>query len=270
MNTQSSRTITMVNHFVSLLALLIGGGLITAVSAQREPMPGAVHALFDLASPSTGPFPSDWFTVQDPGNNGPGIVTLDGVSVRPPHFNDNMPWLRDGLPLAVRLADGASQDIQSPVVNTVAGAIEIQEVIKNIEWVGQPGDAPAYAFHLRKSPLPGVPAKSVVFQIARGDQTGGNPNNSRIVRAGDLADRTTFYRHDLAFAEDSRLPKNPHQFIAFISSPIPLQEAIARGAQEQIARFFASDGQEIIHPEPARFFEVPIVLPLPEDLGFIP
>lgn len=202
--------------------------------------------------------------------NAPGIVTLDGVSVGPPHFNDNMPWLRDGLPLAVRLADGTTQDIQSPVVNTVAGAIEIQEVIKNIEWVGQPGDAPAYAFHLRKSPLPGVPAKSVVFQFARGDQNGGNPNNSRIVRAGDLADRTTFYRHDLAFAEDSTLAKNPHTFTFFISSPIPLQAAIARGAQEQIARFFASDGQGIMHPEPARFFEVPIVLPLPEDLGFIP
>lgn len=202
--------------------------------------------------------------------NAPGIVTLDGVSVGPPHFNDNMPWLRDGLPLAVGLADGTSHVIQSPVINTVTGAIEIQEVIKNIEWVGQAGDAPAYGFHLRKSPLLGVPAKSVVIQIARGDQTGGNPNNSRIVRAGDLADRTTFYRHDLAFAEDSTLEKNPHTFTFFIRSPIPLQAAIARGAQEQIARFFASDGQEIIHPEPARFFEVPIVLPLPEDLGFIP
>lgn len=40
--------------------------------------------------------------------------------------------------------------------------------------------------------------------------------------------------------------------------------------QEQIARFFASDGKEIIHPEPQRFFEAPIAGPLPEDLGFIP
>lgn len=202
--------------------------------------------------------------------NAPGIVTLDGVSIGPPHFNDNMPWLRDSLPLPVRLADGTSQDIQSPVVNTVAGAIEIQDVVKNTEWVGQAGNPPTYASHLRKSPLPGMPAKSVVLQFARGDQSGGNPNNSRIVRAGDLADRTTFYRHDLAFAEDSTLAKNPHTFTAFISSPNPLGAAIARGAQEQIARFFASDGQEIIHPEPTRFFEVPIVLPLPEDLGFIP
>jgi len=30
---------------------------------------GAVHPLFDLAAPDTGPFPSDWFTVADPSHN---------------------------------------------------------------------------------------------------------------------------------------------------------------------------------------------------------
>jgi hypothetical protein len=74
----------------------------------------------------------------------------------------------------------------------------------------------------------------------------------------------------LAFAVEPRLSTNPHPFIIWINSQLTLQAAIARGAQQQIARLFASDGREIIHPEPARFFEVPIVLPLPEDLGFIP
>jgi len=32
----------------------------------------------------------------------------------------------------------------------------------------------------------------------------------------------------------------------------------------------AWDGAVITHPEPERFFEVPIELPLPEDLNFIP
>jgi hypothetical protein len=45
---------------------------------------------------------------------------------------------------------------------------------------------------------------------------------------------------------------------------------IALGAQAQIAMFFASDGETIIHPEPARFFEVPIHGPLPEELNYIP
>ena len=201
--------------------------------------------------------------------NGPGIVSLEGVSVSAPFFNENMP-LRDGIPLSVRLSDGTNRDIQSPLVSTVAGAMEIQQVVKNTEWVGQPGSSAAYAPYLRKSPLRGMPVKSIIYQFARGDRNGGNPNNTAIVRAGDLADRTTFYRHDLAFAEESRLPRNPHTFLSGIVSPIPLQVAIARGAQEQVARFFASDGKEIVQPEPARFFEVPIVLPLPEDLGFIP
>jgi len=199
--------------------------------------------------------------------NAPGITSLDGVPAMPPYFNENMP-LRNGLPLAVRLTDGTSHVIQSPVVNTVAGPMEIEALVENTEWVGQSGVSAAYAPHLRRNPLAGVPAKSVVYQFAKGDQSGPNPANTAILRAGDLADRTTFYRHDLAYAENPVLPKNPHAFMTSIDNPA--FAAIARGAQEQIARFFASDGKEIIHPEPQRFFEVPIVLPLPEDLGFIP
>jgi len=51
---------------------------------------------------------------------------------------------------------------------------------------------------------------------------------------------------------------------------IPGFQDISLGAQRQVATFFASDGEEVTHPEPARFFEVPIVLPLPEDLNYIP
>ncbi len=202
--------------------------------------------------------------------NAPGITRLDGVTVGSPRFNENTP-LRNGIPLAVELADGTSYDIQSPVINTVGGAMEIQEVIENIEWASQPGDPSAYAAHLRKNPLTGMPAKSVVYQLAHGDQGAANPQTSAILRAGELADRATFFRNDLAFAEEPMaVPKNPHSFLTRILDPNPLVAEIARGAQEQIAVFFASDGTVIIHPEPARFFEVPIVLPLPEGLNFIP
>jgi hypothetical protein len=91
-----------------------------------------------------------------------------------------------------------------------------------------------------------------------------------LLRAGDLADRATFDRNDLAFAEDSAVGRNPHNYPHRIADIIPLAREIARGAQTQIAVFFASDGTEIIHPEPMRFFEVPIVPPLPEDLNYIP
>jgi hypothetical protein len=143
-------------------------------------------------------------------------------------------------------------------------------VVDNREWVTLSGEPLGYVSHLRKDPLPGVPAKSVIYQFAKGDQTVPNPTTTALLRAGDLADRATFYRHDLAFAEDRDLPKNPHTFLTGTTSPRPLARAIARGAQAQIAAFFASDGTVVIHPEPVRFFEVPIQGPLPEDLNFIP
>src|SRR5262249_1282743 len=146
----------------------------------------------------------------------------------------------------------------------------IQEVIDNTAWVSQSGNPVAYAPHLRKDPLPGVPAKSVIFQFAKGDELVPNPTTTAILRAGDLADRTLFYRNDLAFAENPAVPRNPHGFLTNVASPVPLVVEIARGTQEQIATFFASDGKTIIHPEPARFFEVPIQGPLPEELNFIP
>jgi acetyl esterase/lipase len=197
-----------------------------------------------------------------------GVTSIDGVAVTGPFFNENLP-LRDGIPLTVRLADGTQQVIQGPVINTVPGAMAIQEVLDNMEWVAQTANPVAYAPHLRKDPLAGVNAKSVLLMFGKGDEVGPNPAEAAIVRAGDLADRTTFYRNDLAIAEDPTVPKNPHQFMLHVELP-GLAGLIARGAQEQIATFFESDGTVIIHPEPSRFFETPIVLPLPEDLNYIP
>jgi hypothetical protein len=188
------------------------------------------------------------------------------VSVLGQRFDENMP-LRDGVPLVVRLADGTERVIQSPVINTVPGAMQIQEVFEHTEWVSQSGNPVAYAPHLRRSPLAGIAAKSVIYQFAKGDQIVPNPATTAILRAGALADRATFYRHDLAFAENPQLPTNPHGFLTRLD--IPGFRAITRGAQQQIATFFATDGAAVIHPEPARFFEVPISLPLPEDLNYI-
>jgi pimeloyl-ACP methyl ester carboxylesterase len=202
-------------------------------------------------------------------SNPPGVVNIAGLAVGTGVFNENLP-LRNGVPLEVRLSDGTSQTIRSPVVNTVAGAMEIQKVFDDTVWLSMAGDALGYAPHLRRSPLPGVPAKSLIVSFGKGDEAAPNPMETAVVRAGDLADRVTFYRNDLAFAEDGQVPKNPHRFMTDVNDTDPLAVQIALGAQQQVATFFASDGQTIIQPEPARFFETPIQGPLPEDFSWIP
>jgi dienelactone hydrolase len=199
--------------------------------------------------------------------NAPGIANLDGVAVAAVQFNENVP-LRDHVPLHLRLTDGTIHDLVSPVTNTVAGATAIQELIENTIWVDRTGDPVAYAPYLRMNPLAGVSAKSIIVQFAKADQTAPNPNASAILRAGELASQATYYRHDLAHRDILGLPKNPHVFLISIGSAA--FRPISLAAQDQIGTFFQSDGSVVIHPEPARFFEVPIQPPLPEDLNFIP
>jgi hypothetical protein len=185
--------------------------------------------------------------------NSPGLTEIDGVPVAGPYFNENKP-LRN----------------QPAVINTLEGAIEIQKALEFSEMVSESGLTPVvWARHLREQPLPGLYPKSVIYQFATGDQQAVNPGTSALIRAGNLADRTIYYRHDLAFAQDPTVPKNPHVFAGSPTHPNALFRSISRGAQDQIAVFLASGGTVIIHPEPAQFFEVPISSPLPEELNFI-
>ena len=158
-----------------------------------------------------------------------------------------------------------------PVIDTTAGPI--QEVIEHTEWASQSGNPVAYAPHLRLDPLAGVPAKSIILQFARGDQTVPNPTTSAIIRAGGLNDRTTLFRNDLAFAADPTFPKNPHTFLTRIPGLTSSAGAAAAAlaGQDQIAQFFASAGALVIDPDGAGLlFETPMVGAPPEDLAYIP
>lgn len=195
----------------------------------------------------------------------PSLINVGGLSGV--EFNENLP-LRD----------------QPPVIDTVPGAIEIQTVLEQFEWVTQAGNSVAYAPHLRKAPLTRMLPKDIIIQFAKGDNTVPNPTTTALLRAGDLADRATYYRHDLAFTSRGDqsgipVPKDPHIFLLFValaptSTPpinFPAVADIGRGAREQIAEFFASDGANVIDPDGAGpLFEVPIAGPLPEGLSFIP
>src|SRR5712691_621946 len=120
-----------------------------------------------------------------------------------PQFNENIP-LRD----------------QPPVINTVPGAIAIQDVGENTEWVSQSGNPVAYARHLRVSPLDGVEPRPVIFQFAKGDKTVPNPTTSAILRAGDLADRATYFRNDLFIAAISPDLSVPREVVEELKNPI--------------------------------------------------
>lgn len=159
----------------------------------------------------------------------PSLINVGGIT-----FNENLP-LRN----------------QPPVINDIPGAVEIQEFFERREWVQQSGDAVAYAPYLRKQPLAGVSAKSVIIQFAKGDKMIPNPSTTALLRAGDLADRATFYRHDLAFNDPLRnpnppgtaMPKDPHVFLVFPSLASALFPASGRrgsrrpAADRRVLRF---------------------------------
>src|SRR5262245_54210939 len=131
--------------------------------------------------------------------NSPGVNMLDGVELPGPYWFENKP-LRGGSPLTVTLTDGRVVTIRGPVTNRVAGAMDIQRVQEWKEWCSLAGDPIAYAPHLRKRPLAGVPPKRVLVQFYRADRNFENPQSSALIRAGELQDRSTYYRHDLALA----------------------------------------------------------------------
>ena len=214
--------------------------------------------------------------------NAPGVTAVDGITVPAPYFNENLP-LRQGAPFRVTLEDGSTQTVRPPTVNTVSGALAIQQAMEWAEWAQQPGNSIAYAPYLRRHPLVGVPPKPVIVQIAYGDRMVPNPSTTAFIRAADLADRTTFFRNDLAFAVNPTPLSNPNQyphvFLTIFPNEDPALVAIALQAQGQIASFFALDGpghildpfdgSQITDPDlDGPIFETPIHLPLPILLDY--
>jgi Bacterial virulence factor lipase N-terminal len=157
-----------------------------------------------------------------------------------------------------------------PVVNSTPGALAIADLFDRTQWVSAAGNPVSYAPYIRKQPLPGNAAKPVIFQFAKGDQTVPNPTTSAILRAGGFADRATYFRNDLAYANNNAVGKNPHTFLTNIGGPATVGYALA--AQKQIATFFASGGVTTIDPDAGAgpYFEVPINGALPEGLNYIP
>jgi hypothetical protein len=210
-------------------------GLEPTIHAGVPNVPGGPIVEIARLSPSFRPLVGIALITRSPSlYNEPPNATLTS-------FNENMP-LRD----------------QPLVVDTVPGASAIQDYIDNSEWAQQAGNPEGWA------PLI---TKPVIIQFARGDQTVPNPTATRIIRAGNLASRTTLFRNDLA-QPTFGTNKNPHTFLTNVTTPAGALFALE--AQNQIATFFASDGAVTIDPDgPAPYFETPTSM-LPEDLAYIP
>jgi Bacterial Ig-like domain len=146
-----------------------------------------------------------------------------------------------------------------PLVTATPDETAIQQLIDRTEWAQQAANPAAY------SPYVTAP---VIYQFARSDQTVPNPTTSAILRACDCADRATLYRHDLAYAANPALPKNPHTFLTNVGLPAAAPFAFA--AQQQIATFFTSNGATTADPDGSGpIFETPTSI-VPEDLAYIP
>jgi len=135
-----------------------------------------------------------------------------------------------------------------PITDPVAGAMDIQRYLSYALWFGRPGGPETYAPLLRLDPRNGE--KDVLYQVAFGDNTVPNVTSGNIIRAGDLFDRTTYYRND----RSPTAGRNPHGFLAD-----PSVSGRQQG-QLQLTTFLAT-GQVLDPDGPAPLFEVPIVNP---------
>ena len=207
------------------------------------------------------------------------FLTAIALASRQPQLLNVAPT--PGVPLPFNLNFDENMPLRNEAVRTkaVPGAGAIQVLLERNEWVQQSGNPVSYAAGIAKDPPRGHAAKPVLFQFAKGDVTVPNPTTSAIIRAGGLADRTTFFRNDLV-ASFPGVAKNPHTFLNNLAAG-GASAAIAVAAQTQIATFFASNGAGSVDPNlvlaqllggplPFKAFEVPVSLPLTETLNYLP
>lgn len=197
--------------------------------------------------------------------NVPGGPIVDIARLSPGFRGEVRAALEDRQPCLLNGGHDAFDEslplfLDPAVTDPAAGAIAIQEAFARTNWIDRPGSPETFAPLLDLRPLPGVPAKRVVYQYAFGDRTVPNPTSATIARAGDLFDVTSFYRNDRTVTAGS----NPHGFL--------LDPRIQgrNQAQQQVVEFLTSGGGTVIDPDgPAPTWEVPIADPASlETLNF--
>jgi hypothetical protein len=143
---------------------------------------------------------------------------------------------------------------EAPVTSPAPGSLAIQAYLDRAEWLQQGADPSAFVPYLKTAPLTAAGPRPVLIQMAVGDRTVPNPTTEQVIRAGNLQPFVSIYRHDTVAATMPQRFANPHSFIMWTG--LAEVAAIARAAQEQIARFFLSDGR-VIERNDERF-DVPV------------
>jgi hypothetical protein len=156
----------------------------------------------------------------------------------------NRPSLLNGGPGLNGFTESWPLPHDAPITGPVPGAMDIQRSFAYSLWYGRPGGPETYA------PLLKPAGKDVLYQVAFGDNTVPNLTSGNIIRAGDLRDRTTYYRNDRTPTSGT----NPHGFLAD-----PTVFGRQMGQVQQTA--FLLNGQVLDPDGPAPVFEVPIVNP---------
>ena len=135
---------------------------------------------------------------------------------------------------------------EETVVNNVPGAIAIQEAIERIEC---------------------VPVRPVLFTVSLGEPVNSNVNTTALLRAGDLADRTTMFRGIEAYKAMNNPPPGATDLHEFLVRLTALGKPFALAAQDAVATFLTSDGEVTVNPDGGlgQWFETPIAGPLPGE-----
>jgi hypothetical protein len=240
---------------VDLMALVrsVGGGLDVdgdgTADTGRGPISYAGHSL--------GGIYGTIFVAVDPRVR-VGVLAVPGgpiseIARLSPAFR---PLVREALlrrvPPLLNLGPDFREDLplrgDRPVVAPAPGALAIQDHLSRVEWLGRRADPVAYARHLRRTPLPGLEPARVLVQWALDDRVVPNPTTAALIRAGDLDDRAVLVRSDhVARAAGQDWPADPHVFLLAVRAP-GLFGKVALAAQEQMARFLRTDGEEVWMP----------------------
>lgn len=136
---------------------------------------------------------------------------------------------------------------QPAKVVTVAGAIDIQNLFGELEWLHASGDPLSYAPHLQRSPLPNMQPRPVLFSSGLGDQSVPAPASTALVRAAGMAESSVLFRADLAapvaLQVCCRIAANAHGHL--IDATNAAASLISKAVQQVALGFVTSGGQTI-------------------------